>query len=111
MLKPLYTRHSLHFYFWLVYAIYFYLVNLLGNKEMSVMASLLTVPYFALVFYAVSEILSRYYRKGKKLVAALLLLAFYTLSGLLIFQVLYGQWSIKIINGAYVVPDYRFSWG
>ncbi|WP_343539448.1 hypothetical protein [Sphingobacterium thalpophilum] len=111
MLKPLYTRRSLHFYFWLVYAIYFYLVNLLGNKEMSVMASLLTVPYFALVFYAVSEILSRYYRKGKKLVAALLLLAFYTLSGLLIFQVLYGQWSIKIINGAYVVPDYRFSWG
>jgi len=111
MLKSLYSKWPAHIYFWSFYAFYFYCVNYLGNDKMSVKASMLTVPYFAIVFYCVYGILNRFYKKRRIVLMVTLLTGFYILSGMLIYYVLYGQFSIKIINGAYVVQNYRFHWG
>ncbi|MDF2515295.1 MAG: hypothetical protein K0R59_591 [Sphingobacterium sp.] len=111
MLKSLYSKWRDHIYFWLFYTFYFYCVNYLGNNKMSVKASMLTVPYFAIVFYCVYGILHRFYKKRRIALTVILLTGFYILSGMLIYYVLYGQFAIKIINGAYVVQNYKFHWG
>lgn len=111
MLKPIYSKWRSHIFFWLFYAFYFYCVNYLGNDNMSLKASFYTVPYFAVVFYCVYGILNRFYKNGHIVLTVTLLAGFYLLSGLTVYYALYGKFAIKIINGAYVVQNYKFHWG
>lgn len=82
-----YTRHIL---FWIAYAIYFYINNSSQNDNMTIGVVLLTVPYFAFVFYIVYHILERFFRPEKYVKGVISLVVFYTLSTLLVYFVMHG---------------------
>ncbi len=98
-----------HGVFWLIYLVYFYSVNLLGNNEMSFLIALLSVPYFAVIFYSVSWILRHFFRRRNFVVSIILMITFYSLSSCLIYFVMYGNQFTGLLYGAYVVSDYPFS--
>lgn len=99
-------RHSL---FWLFYLLYFYSVNLLGNKDMSFTLALFSIPYFALIFYVISGILRYFFRKRKFVTSVSLMILFYSISSCLIYFVMYGNQYTGLLYGAYVVSNYSFS--
>ena len=82
MMNKKWKRHSLY---WLFYAVYYVVINWWQNVAMSLWLVLLTVPYFAFVFYSVYYLLERYFRRGRYLLGTLLLLLFYTVSGTLVY--------------------------
>lgn len=87
MMNKKWKRHSLY---WLFYAVYYVVINWWQNVAMSFWLVLLTVPYFAFVFYSVYYLLERYFRRGRYLLGTLFLLLFYTVSGTLVYVVLHG---------------------
>lgn len=111
MLKRFYLKWNTHIYFWLFYILYFFGVNYLGNDNMSLMSSIMTVPYFMFIFYYVTWILHYFYRNGRIVLTVILLAAFYLLSSTVVYYAVYGKFSINLINGAYVVQNYKFHWG
>jgi len=111
MLKRFYFQWNTHIYFWLFYILYFFGVNYLGNHNMSLMSSIMTVPYFMFIFYYVNWILHYFYRNGRIVLTVILLAAFYLLSSTVVYYAVYGKFSINLINGAYVVQNYKFYWG
>lgn len=111
MLKSKYTKWRSHIFFWLFYIFYFYGVNHLGNDNMSLLSSIITVPYFMFIFYYVNWILNCFYRNGRMMLTVTLLGTFYLISSAVVYYVIYGKFSINLINGAYVVQNYKFHWG
>lgn len=111
MLKSNYSKWRGHIFFWLFYIFYFYGVNHLGNDNMSLLSSIITVPYFMFIFYYVNWILSCFYRNGRMVLTVTLLGAFYILSGAVVYYAIYGKFSINLIHGTYVVQNYKFHWG
>lgn len=100
----------LHGCFWILYSFYFFVVNALGNSRMNLGASLITVFYCAIIFYAVYLILKYVYDRGHILGTILLMIGFYVLSGLMVYYQLYGKFGLEIINNKYVVVHHAFSW-
>lgn len=111
MLKSNYSQCRSHIFFWLFYIFYFYGVNYLGNDNMSLLSSIITVPYFMFIFYYVNWILRCFYQNGRTVLTVLLLGTFYMLSSAVVYYAIYGKFSVNLINGAYVVQNYRFHWG
>lgn len=98
-----------HLGFWMLYGLYFYVLNTLGNKDMTVGAALLSLPYFAFVFYSVHHIITRYVARRYYVKGISILLCFYVLSSLLVYVLAYGQRG-ALVYGTYVIADYDFSW-
>lgn len=100
----------LHGCFWILYTFYFFVVNALGNSRLTLAASMVTVFYCGLIFYAVYLILTHFFGRGHKLQGVLLMMGFYLLSGLIVYYELYGRIGLEIINNRYVVAHHAFSW-
>lgn len=84
------TRHFLyHVFAWAAYSIYYYAVNRLANEDITPSDAAVSVPFYALVCYAVYHILSRYFAKGKYFWGITHLLAFYVAFGLLAHTFVY----------------------
>lgn len=98
-----------HLGFWMLYGLYFYALNALGNEGMTVCTALLSLPYFAFVFYTVNHIITRYMGRRRYVVGIMLLLLFYALSSLIIYFLSYGQQG-ALVYGKYVIAGYDFSW-
>lgn len=98
-----------HLYYWLIYGVYFYAINLLANTELSIQTVMLSLPYFALVFYTVTAILNRFFTAKRYLVGTSMLVVFYVLSGTVIYLILYTQ-DIGVLYGRYVVDRITFRW-
>lgn len=98
-----------HVLYWIIYALYFYLINLSENEKMDFGLILLTVPYFAFVFYMVYYLLEKYFRPRKYLPGVFLLLLFYTISSLLIYMVMHGGLDPVDVYRRYVLTD-PFEW-
>lgn len=99
-----------HGCFWILYSFYFFVVNALGNSRMNLGASLITVFYCAIIFYAVYLILKYVYNRGHILGTIVLMVGFYLLSALIMYNELYGKFGLEIINNKYVIVHHAFSW-
>ena len=106
MMNKKWKRHSLY---WLFYAVYYVVINWWQNVAMSLWLVLLTVPYFAFVFYSVYYLLERYFRRGRYLLGTLLLLLFYTVSGTLVYVVLHGGFDPYGVYERYLLTG-SFQW-
>lgn len=104
------SKAQRHACFWLFYLFYFFAVNALGNGKLSLGVAAITVCYCALIFYAVYFTLHYFFRKGRILMAVVLLTCFYVLSGILVYYVLYGNLGLQIINNTYTVSSGSFRW-
>ncbi|MDM1295291.1 histidine kinase [Sphingobacterium sp. N143] len=111
MNKLLQTNWFRHFCFWILYALYFFAVNALGNDRMSGTVATVTVFYCAIIFYVVSFVLKSFFSRGKLFMTLAVLGTFYVISGCVVYWLLYGSLGIKIVNGAYVVSGGSFRWG
>src|SRR5690606_10611549 len=107
MISKKWKRHSLY---WLFYAVYYVVINWWQNVVMSLWLVLLTVPYFAFVFYSVYYLLERYFRRGSYLLGTLLLLLFYTVSGTVVYVVLHGGFDPYGVDERYLLAG-SFQWG
>lgn len=90
MRKFINTNLTRHVLFWIAYTLCFYIINPAGSDNLSIGIILLTVPYFASVFYTVYYLLETFFRHRKYLIGALSLLVFYTLSIIGVYGVMYG---------------------
>ncbi|PRD46920.1 histidine kinase [Sphingobacterium haloxyli] len=98
-----------HLGFWVLYGLYFYVLNALGNEEMTIGTAFLSLPFFAFVFYTVHYIIKRFFAPRRYLIGALMLACFYIFSSSLIYMLSYGQ-SDALVYGKYIVADYAFNW-
>lgn len=99
-----------HCCFWIGYSFYFFVVNALGNSRLNLGASIITVFYCAIIFYAIYLILKYVYDRGHILGTIVLMIGFYLLSGIFVYYELYGKFGLEIINNKYVVVHHAFSW-
>ncbi|MBD1422566.1 sensor histidine kinase [Sphingobacterium chuzhouense] len=90
MRKLINTNYTKHIFFWIAYAIYFYINNSSRNDNITIGIVVLTVPYFAFVFYIVYHILERFFRPEKYVKGVISLVAFYILSTLFVYFVMHG---------------------
>src|SRR5690606_40328724 len=90
MRKFINTNVTRHVFFWIAYTLYFYIINRAENDNLSIGIVLLTVPYFAFVFYIVYHILEKFFRPEKSVKGVLSLFAFYILSTLFVYFVMHG---------------------
>lgn len=104
------TNLKQHLLYWCVYAVYFYVVNVLGNDQMTVGLVALSLPYFAFVFYSVLYILQRFLSVRQYLECILSLGLFYSISSVSVWLLTHANWEISLLYGAYLVSDYTFSW-
>jgi len=111
MRKFINTNVTGHVFFWIAYTLYFYIINRAGNDNLSIAITLLTVPYFAFVFYTVYYILETFFRHGKYLMGALSLLVFYTLSIIGVYWVMYGGLDPSGTYQRLQLEGKLFSWG
>ncbi|PRD51994.1 sensor histidine kinase [Sphingobacterium gobiense] len=98
-----------HIGFWVLYGLYFYALNALGNEEMTIGMALLSLPFFVFVFYTVHYIIKRFFARRRYLSGTLMLACFYIFSSGLIYMLSYGQ-SGALVYGKYIVAGYEFSW-
>lgn len=110
MRKFITTNVTRHVFFWIAYTLYFYIINRTENDHLSIGIALLTVPYFALVFYTVYYILETFFRRGKYLIGALSLLVFYTLSATVVYLVMYGGLDPGGVYQRLQLDGKLFSW-
>jgi|GEM_PF-360381 len=101
------VQHSIA---WLLYAAYFYAMNVLENPGLSLGAALLAVMYCSGVFYGVYFILQHYFAVKRYISGSIMLLFFYMLSSILSYGLLYGPMSMGFYYGEYLVEDHVFSW-
>ena len=99
-----------HILFWTIYGIYFYFINSLSNEEMTIVTCLITIPYFALVYYSLSLILNKYHDNKNIWFLIIRLLIFLSLSFLFVYYLTYQNAFFSLLYGAYLVPNYKFSW-
>lgn len=99
---------KLHVISWMVYALLFYAINKLGNQDLSFWTVLVSLPFFAFVFYGVRTILKRWIGTGKILAGICLLGGFLVICGLLVYLMTYGWQQKGIVYGKYVVQGKDF---
>ena len=54
-----------HAGFWLAYATYFYVVNRLGNQNLTFPTVIFSLPFFLLVYYGVGHALGAHFSRGR----------------------------------------------
>lgn len=108
MIRNVYEKIKHHIWFWLSYAIYFYGVNKLGSDEISISMVLLSLPFFALLFYGISYLVRNYFGRRRYILGILLLLIFYACSAGLIYLFTYGWNGWGIMYGEYLVQNHKF---
>ena len=64
-----------HVGIWTLYAVYFFIVNKLGNSRLSILTVLISLPIFMFVYYGVSHSLN-VYLYNRRYVGAILMLVF-----------------------------------
>ena len=99
---------KLHVVSWLIYAMLFYAINKLGNQTLSIWTVLVSLPFFAFVFYGVRAILKRWIGSGKLIAGLCLLGGFLVVCGLLIYLMTYGWQQKGIVYGKYIVQEKDF---
>jgi len=104
------SKRKLHILYWFLYGLWFYGTNVLGNEELTLFTVVLSLPYFAFIFYTVLAILKRCFGRGQYLKGAALLLLFYVASAGLVYLLTQGPEGISLLYGAYIVDGYDFNW-
>ena len=110
MRKFINTNVTRHVFFWIAYTLYFYIINRAENDNLSIGIVLLTVPYFAFVFYIVYHILEKFFRPEKYVKGVLSLFAFYILSTLFVYFVMHGGLDPLRFYRKLQVQEDLFSW-
>lgn len=99
-----------HVLFWGLYGVYFYVVNVLGNEEVTVGLVFMSLPYFAFIFYTVLYMLRLFLPKKRMVECALSLLLFYTVSTVAVWAITNEEWELAAPYNTYTVENYEFDW-
>jgi len=111
MIRNIYEKIKHHIWFWLSYAIYFYVLNKLGNDEISFSMVLLSLPFFAMVFYVISYLLRDFFGRRRFVLGVLFLLSFYGFCAGLVYLFTYGWNGWGVMYGGYLVQSREFNQG
>src|SRR5690606_3139040 len=109
MIRNIYIKIKHHIWFWLSYATYFYVLNKLGSDEISISMVLLSLPFFATVFYVVYYLLNYIFVQRKYFFGILFLLIFYSFCAGLVYLFTYGGDDWGVIYGEYLVENRGFN--
>ena len=79
-----------HVGIWTLYAVYFFIVNKLGNSRLSILTVLISLPIFMFVYYGVSHSLNVYLYNRRYVGAILMLVFIYGVAFLTVYFSTYG---------------------
>ncbi|WP_099371181.1 histidine kinase [Sphingobacterium sp. 1.A.5] len=100
-----------HAGFWLAYATYFYVVNRLGNQNLTFPTVIFSLPFFLLVYYGVGHALGTHFSRGRYAAAAGLVLAVYLAAFLGMLSLTHGVASHLGLFSEYFTSSPQFSMG
>jgi len=99
-----------HTVFWTAYLVYFYLINLMGNPELSFLTVIYSFPFFLYIFYSVSYILKRFLSDHRWFHLLGSLVIVYGSCGVLLYWMTYGWSGSGLVYGRYLVAGRPFLW-
>lgn len=99
-----------HVVYWIVYALYYYTINKLGNQELGFSAVLASLPIFATIFYTVNYILDRFFTAHRYVLGTITLLLFYLSIACFIYVLTYGFPTYDLAYSVYLTDEAEFNW-
>lgn len=98
-----------HIWFWVSYTFYFFLINKMGNPNLSFLTVLLSIPIFALIFYSLSYILDNFFARKLYIKTVTWILIIYSLVAYLLFAINHGYHGLGVVYGKYLVKNKDFN--
>lgn len=97
-----------HVGIWTLYAVYFFIVNKLGNSRLSILTVLISLPIFMFVYYGVSHSLNVYLYNRRYVGAILMLLFIYGVVFLTVYFLTYGWGGASGLYSDYFTASSNF---
>lgn len=100
------VRHTVA---WILYAVYFYIVNKLGNSQLSILTVLVSLPFFILIYYGVSYSLNVHLYHKRYLRAILTVFLVYGITFLGVYLSTHGWAARAALYSDYLSPSSSFN--
>lgn len=104
-----YWTISRHLVFWIAYAFYFYIVNKLGNSQLSFWTVLYSMPFFILIYYGISYSLNVHLYNKRYILAILIAFLIYGITFIGIYLLTHGWPSSIGLYADYFTSKPNFS--
>lgn len=95
---------------WTLYAVYFFIVNKLGNTRLSILTVVISLPVFMFVYYGVSYSLNVHFNNRRYVGAIRILLFVYGIAFLTVYFSTYGWGGGFGFYSEYLTAGSNFDW-